>query len=445
MASTRREGPGRAVVIVLALLIVAGGALRVNAAVDGTEHRLSADERAYARLAADIARNGDYGSAESRLRRPLHWPPGAPAMFSVAHRIDPDPGLPAAYWLQALCGVLVIGVTFGLGLLLAGRAAGLAAAAIVAFYPPQIALSGTLLSEGLGTLLITSAALAVVWSLRRGGVWRFALAGGVFALAILTRADMVLAPLFVAAILVGGAWRLRWRSLLTGAGAMLAATALVLAPWMLYASARADSFVLVTEGDAAPLFIGTYLPGDGRTSGMKDVLGPAVQRSEPQYRDMWVRLIPASVVLDRVASRHPTLSREAALRREARRNIRRYAIGDPLAFSGMMAEKVARMWFISSRVGSPTAAVGTRATHGVLVGAATLLSLAALLRTRGRRLELLAVLSIPVYSSLLHMLVVSKPRYNLPLIPLLTAAGCAAVWLLLARRAETAAPDVSPS
>jgi 4-amino-4-deoxy-L-arabinose transferase-like glycosyltransferase len=415
----------RLVLIALALLTLAGGALRAATAADATEHTLSADERAYARLAIDLSTNGRYGGPESEMRRPLHWPPGAPAMFAVAHKLDANPELPAAYWLQALCGTLVIPVTFLLALLLAGRIAGLVAAAIVAFYAPQIALAGTLLSEGLGTLLIVAAVLATVWAYQQAMWWRFALAGAVFGLAILTRADMALAPLLIALVLALARRR-------AGAAILVAATALVLAPWVINASSRADGFVLVTQGDAATLFIGTYLPGDGRT-GMKDVLGPAIQADMPQYRDRWVRLIPASVVLDRVAQRHPELEREAALRAEARRNIRRYALGDPLPFAGMMVEKVARMWFISSRVGSPTAAFTTRAWHGILVGAAILLSIAALIWTRGRRLELLLVLSLPVYSSLLHSLVVSKPRYNLPLIPLLAAAGAAAAILLFRR------------
>ena len=74
------------------------------------------------------------------------------------------------------------------------------------------------------------------------------------------------------------------------------------------------------------------------------------------------------------------------------------------------------------------------------------LILAALIWGRDR-LGLLIVLSVPLYASLLHAFVVSKPRYNLPLMPLLAAAGCAAAAMLLARRAasRTAARDVTPS
>jgi 4-amino-4-deoxy-L-arabinose transferase-like glycosyltransferase len=445
MATTRREEPPaarprrgafiglpRVALVVLALLILAGGALRAATAAGAGDHQLSADERAYARLAIDLDAKHAYGPS---MERPLHWPPGAPAMFAVAHRIAPDPDLPAAYWLQALCGTLVIPLVFALALLLSAKpVAALAAAAIAAFYPPQIALSGTLLSEGLGTSLLVAAALATVWALRRARTARFALAGAVFALALLTRADMVLAPLFVAAPIVLAAWRTRRRDLAAGAATLLAATALVLAPWIAHASDQAGGFVLVTQGDAAPLFIGTLLPGDGRTSGMKDVFGPEIQKQQPRYRDRWVRLIPASVVLDHVAERHPELDRDAALRREALANLRRYALGDPLRFAGMMAEKVARMLVISSRVGSPTAHFGTRAAHAVIVVGAILLSLAALLFPKQRRLGLLVVLSIPLYSALLHAVVVSKARYNLPLVPLLAAAGCAAAAMLLAHR-----------
>jgi hypothetical protein len=444
-----RRALTRPSIVLLVLIVVLGGGLRAREAAAPDVERQSADERSYQKLAINLSEQGHYGDASTGLRRPLHWPPGAPAMFAVGHRLDPSPDVPAAYWLQALAGTATIPVTFALAALIAGSAtAGLLAAAAIAFYPPQIALSGELLSEGLGTFLLASAALAVVWAVRAAaptaaagtrGWWRFALAGGVFALAILTRADMLLAPAAVAAVLVAAGLRRRRRALLAGAGVLLVATAVALAPWILYASARADRFVAVTEGDAAPLFVGTYLPGNGSTSGMKDVLGPAIQKSNPRYRGVWVREIPASVILDRVAARHPELAREDALRREARRNLRRYALGDPLEFGAMMAVKVGRMWLLSSRVGAPTAATGTRVAHVVLVLASTVLTLAAIVVGR-ERLLLLTLLAIPAYSSLLHAVVVSRPRYNLTLLPLLLAAGCAAAVLLVRSRAAATAP-----
>ena len=49
-------------------------------------------------------------------------------------------------------------------------------------------------------------------------------------------------------------------------------TALVLAPWTIYASREEGRFIPVTKGSAAALFVGTYLPGGGTTIGMKENL-----------------------------------------------------------------------------------------------------------------------------------------------------------------------------
>src|SRR5919201_4491540 len=161
-AALRR--PGVLPLIAIALL---GGGLRAARAADGPQHRLVADERSYKQLAIDLSENGHYGDPTTRFRSPLRWPPGAPVMFAVGHKLAPSNDVPGAYWLQALAGTLLIVVVFALGLALGGPIAGVVAAGITAFYGPQIALSGSLLSEGLGSLLLAAAVLAAVHALRR--------------------------------------------------------------------------------------------------------------------------------------------------------------------------------------------------------------------------------------------------------------------------------------
>jgi hypothetical protein len=73
----------RAVVAVLvaAGLLAAAWLVRIDEA--GTPRRaLSADERAYLRIAEGLQRAGTYGDAG--LRQPLHWAPGAPALFALS-------------------------------------------------------------------------------------------------------------------------------------------------------------------------------------------------------------------------------------------------------------------------------------------------------------------------------------------------------------------------
>ena len=71
--------------VVLALTM-AGGVLRSVAAATHPVH-ISVDQRAYSLLALGISEHGRYASRG--LSGPLHWPPGAPALFALANLFDP--------------------------------------------------------------------------------------------------------------------------------------------------------------------------------------------------------------------------------------------------------------------------------------------------------------------------------------------------------------------
>ena len=417
----------------LVAIVLLGGALRASAAANPLPE-LSSDEASYAKLAFSITR-GAYGDAQSGLKRPLHWPPGAPALFAASRVLDRSPDLGAAYWLQAVVGTATIAACFGIGALAAGPVAGLIAAALVAFYPPSVALTRTLQSEPLGALFAALAVLAAAWALRRDGRARWwALSGVLFAGAVLTRTDLLLGPPLVAGVvgLVLLATRGR-RPAIIAAGVLLAAYVAALAPWTAYVSERAGKFTPVTEGDAAALFVGTYLPGDGTTFGMKRDLAAQVRARNPKLRRIRnPDEIEARAFLDYVSERRPELSREAALQAEARANLRRYALGDPVAFAGMMAQKVRRTWLLSSRAGAKEKSTAVRIYHAVLV---TLSCLAMLAAVALRRSAVAGIcLSLVVYSMLLHAVFVAKPRYALPLMPLLIVGGVVAAAVLVRRR-----------
>ena len=76
----------RAVVGVLIALTVLGGALRGYAASRPDPYQ-SVDERAYARLARNLARHGTYRAPE--MKDPTRWAPGAPALFTLAQLVSP--------------------------------------------------------------------------------------------------------------------------------------------------------------------------------------------------------------------------------------------------------------------------------------------------------------------------------------------------------------------
>ncbi len=445
LAGRRRALAGRRrVVAALVLVLVVGFALRAHSAVAGKTAYQSTDEYSYVAIAQALADDGAYGRSELALR----WPPGAPFLFAAAQKLDAagvvtggrHPDIPSAYWAQAVVGTVTILVVFALVALLAGALPALLAALVTALYPPLITVGSELLSEPLGAAALALAMAAAVWAVRGAALGRYLLAGVLLGLAVLVRADYLFmaVPLGVVVLLARrGTDGLR-RAAAQGL-VLAAATGLTLLPWTIYVSGRADKLTPVTTGDGPVAFVGTYLPGDGTSQGMRRALGPEASRLTPdrRYRGTLGRRLPAGVVLDVVAARHPGLDRSAALRKEAVENLR-YDIRHPVDYAGMTFRKVRRMWTKPSRIGSATKPGWVRALHIVLVVLALVGLLAGLIRTRSAALALLAV---PIaYGTLLHAVLVAQPRYNLPLMPLVFAAGVAGAVLALRTRTPATLP-----
>ena len=172
---------------------------------------------------------------------------------------------------------------------------------------------------------------------------------------------------------------------------------LAIAPWSVYASQRAGELVPVTRGSSSALFVGTYLPGNGTTVGMKRSLGAAAKRRNPKLRGSADFDLEARSVLAVVADRHPDLDPNRAIALEARRNISRYVREDPVGYARMMLNKVQRMWSRYARGGARHTSWAIRGWHialvllaaaGLLVGvAAAPLAAAGLHPRRGADLD----------------------------------------------------------
>jgi hypothetical protein len=418
-----------AILLALAIIVVAGAGLRGWQAAHPRLARASVDERVYAALARTLAEDGHYGDRSAGPRHPFIAAPAAPFAFAAARTLTPAPrdsptDIPAAYWLLAVVGTLLIVATFALGRRLGGDGAGLVAAAIVAFYPPLVRTTGELLSEPFGALAIALALLALLAARRSGRRALFAAGGALLGVAVLARGDLLVAlfacPL-VLLVLAGATGRRRAGAV--EAAAVLGAGALVLVPWVVYASARSGELVPVVATDGPTLLVGTYLPGDGTTAGFKRSLGDGSLSGE--------------AVLETVRARRPDLSYGDAIRAVARANLQRYALGQPAAFAAMMGRKAVRMWRQPSQVRSPAAL----AMHRVVVVLALVGLLCGLLR--GRRGDVALVASVIAASTLLHAVLVANPRYALPLVGLLAAAGASgltAVWRTRTGRRAPARP-----
>jgi 4-amino-4-deoxy-L-arabinose transferase-like glycosyltransferase len=432
--------------ILLALIVVVSFGFHAYRAAHPTTSYQSADERAYGRLALNLAERQRYGAPTASVANTLHWPPGAPFLFGAAHEIAPSAGsdrtndIPAAYWAQALVSTGTTAAAFLLALLLAGPWAGVVAAALVGFYPPLILATGEQLSEPLGAFFLTCAFLALAWATAKGRWWTYALAGALFGLTALTRADLVLAGFLVAALVGAWAWRQRtFRRGLAIAALIAGGVAVTVAPWVAYASARAGHFVPITQGSASALFVGTYLPGNGTTVGMKRALAAEVKKRKPALAGRGAMDIDATEYLALIAARHPGMARDDAVSREARHNIAHYVKTDPIGFAGMMANKVQRMWTRYARGGARHTSWEIRTWHILLVLGGLAGLILGLWRTRSAVLA--AILLVVLYSTALHTLVVSQARYNLPLMPALIAGGVAGWFCFVRLRAPRAEPS----
>jgi Dolichyl-phosphate-mannose-protein mannosyltransferase len=420
---------GALVAVLLGALAVAGGALRLHAA-DGTRGRAVADERAYVELAGDLRADGRYG--DPAMRHPFHWAPATPALFAAAEvagdRDDRSGQLPeAARTAQAVVGTLAIVAAFGLAATLAGGVAGLAAAAAVAFYPPLIGATGRLTSEPPGALTLALAVLALAWAWR-GGPARFAVAGAAFGVACLARADLLLVALVTCIAATALLVRPAGRGPALARGAALAAgLALVIGPWIGFASRRTHSLVPVTDGGASTLLVATYVPGNGTIFGFKHAFAAQARRVHPSLRHQPVWRITSKEIMDGVAALRPGLPRDAAISAALHANLRRYVLGDPLAFAGLEARKLWRMWGSYYRGGFRAVSARVVWLHRLLALLALAGGAVGLWRTR--RPELALALLVVLADTAVNVVFVAEPRHNVRLMPLLLAAG-AAGWAL---------------
>ena len=417
-------------ILLLAVALVASAGFHAYRAAHPTTTYQSADERSYGKLAVNLVRHHDYGA--KTMVDPLHWPPGAPLLFAAAHRIAPDRAsaktydIPAAYWAQALVSLMSALLAALLAGWLAGRWAAFVAGAAVGLYPPLILASGEQTSEPLGACLVVGAFLAfAIAAQSRRWAW-FTLAGAICGAAVLTRADLLPTPLLLAGLVFVWGWRGDGepRRALGNAAALAAGFAVVLVPWTLYASDRAEEFVPVTRGSSSALFVGTYLPGGGNTVGMKRDLAEETWRRFPKLNGTPGFELPARAVLQVVADRHPELDSDAAIALEGRKNLVRYGLKDPLDFTLMMLDKgVQRMWSRYARGGARHTNPWIRAGHILLVLFAFSGVLLGVFRQRS--LAIAGVLLAVLVATGLHALLVSQARYNLPLMPALGGAGTA--------------------
>jgi 4-amino-4-deoxy-L-arabinose transferase-like glycosyltransferase len=418
---------GRVVLGLLIAVLALGLALRVQAALTPPDD-VGNDAAAYMMIAEALYEDGRYGGPNQSS--PNDWSPGAPLLYAGVYYLTGGVHVKAALLLVALLGTGTILLTYLLGRRLAGPVAGLIGALLAATYPAFIDNTGRLLAEPVALFWLPAAMLAFLWASDGGRVWRWLLPGALLGLTTLTRPEYLPFVAVFAVLALLRVWRGHGAGLRGGVAAGLllgAAFCGVLAPWTARNAIVLDRFVPVTTGGGKALFVATYLPGDGRQQLVKRELIERYRgQSDLPYEV--VRDTEMAPLLDRVATKYPELSRDAALARIGRENLVKYATEQPFDYAWMVIRKIQNMW---DRGSSPTMSPKFWfAYHRVLVfwALAALIGLA--WRRRWEALPIgLLVLGITAVGGLL----LAVPRRALPLMPFVLAlTAVTVVWLACA-------------
>jgi hypothetical protein len=410
------------------VIVLVGGVLRAQA-IGGNTH-LSADENGYVGNTNRILAHERYAT--------FKWPPGTSLAFAAATRLSGHRSLrltthasgPAQY-VQLLAGVLTLLLMAAVAWWAAGPWAAVLAAALGASYWPLVDATRTFLSEPLGAfvLLATIAAAVLARSRLQAPRWWLALmgAGAVGGLACLTRGDLAVGTVVIAlALALSG--RPGWRVGALRAGIYLGAVVLILLPWLAYASETEGRFVPITTAGPDAFFIGSYLPGKGLLVPTEEKLAPEVCRHFPAYCGRYWQK-SAAPLFSLIRAQHPGKSADAAVRAADLENVRKYALGQPFAFAGMLWGKFWKMWKTVWSGGNGTYNPSTsQLQHTLYLLLAGIGLLGGALATR--RWELITALAMLLAISGLATLFNDQPRYNVSLMPLLLTYGSAGGWLL---------------
>ena len=340
---------GRTSLIILALIVLLGFGLRMEKVVNPLAQP-GDDALAYRALAESLYEDKSYGGPD--FDTPSDWSPGAPLIYAGAYYLTGGVRDGVARGVEALFGTAAILLAYLLAFRLSRRrAAPLIAAALVAFYPPFIHSTGALMSEPPAIFTLPAAVLCFWWADGRENWWAWIPAGLLLGLTALIRPEyMVVAALFALFLLIR-AWMKRGpRQAVVATIAMGLAILVPIVPWTIRNHNDLGRWVPISTGSGKALFVGSNLPADGDYKRVK------AQLLEEQRG---ITLAPDSAELEKVdpvplfdeAARQyriendlPDLTRDQALGRLGKENLRDYLTEQPLDYIGMSFRKVWRMW-----------------------------------------------------------------------------------------------------
>lgn len=230
------------------------------------------DDRAFDALALGVSQSGAYPDVDGHAT--AYRPPGYTYVLAGVYAIS-GPGhdrLTAARLFQALVGTAAVGLLGVLAFRVFGWRAAVAALLLSAFYPPLITVGAALVAELQEVFLELASILAVLaWS--RTHRWRWIVVTGILGGALtLTRTNAFVVAIALAAGLAVTAGRRKPPTVagihgpkpsgarrLVPAGAALAITIAVVAPWTIRNAVVMHAFIPVSD-ELGGTLAGTYNP-----------------------------------------------------------------------------------------------------------------------------------------------------------------------------------------
>lgn len=425
--------------IVLMLIVFAGLGLRLDAAWQGSENNLP-DSAAYERIARGLEQRGEFeqlgpGTPE-QAQQASNYSPGLPLLVGGIFTLAGDDDARFARLVLALIAAISIPLSYLLGVRMHGVSAGLAAAAIVAFYPTLIGDAGMILTEPLAGTLIIAAVLLLFRARDRGRLASWIPPGLLLGLTAMVRPEYLAITVLLGLMLsLVGVQRERSLRPLVPVAVMLLSAAVVIAPWTARNFAEMGRLVPISTGGGQTLFAGSYLPAGGDPQkvtphllGARPMLASAVAKATGQNPEA----VSTDQVLTIMASRaYPAMDTDAALARMGRRQYLDEIKRDPLALSAFMLSKAHRIWWRGRS--ALTDQIPGKLLHWAIAVLA-LAGLAGLARYRPYEFWIVALLLLA--ATLIGVIFIASPRRALALWPLvssLSGVGLALAGSLLIR------------
>jgi 4-amino-4-deoxy-L-arabinose transferase-like glycosyltransferase len=211
----------------------------------------------YEAVARSLVQHGGFGLQTLR-------PPGYPALIAGVYALFGE-NLFSLRVVEAVLGTVSVGLLGWIGAATFGRTAGLIAAALMALHPVLAFLPSTQYSESTLVFVLVLALGAVFAAWRQGGLWRWAIAGGLFGVAALVRPTTVfMLPGLGLGLLV--AQRSGGRVRVTTLMIVIAALVVVVAPWIVRCHEVHGRWFFIATGGGRQFWVGNNARATAETT-----------------------------------------------------------------------------------------------------------------------------------------------------------------------------------